>query len=117
MLPRSKCKRITIGPDQYRCLITEAMPADGDTLSLTITAQHVSANGAMLRVTVLNAKRVPVEKSKWYDGRTLERPITPKIIVNLITLAKDAGWVPEHPGPPYTMQVKNCDVFESEISA
>ena len=117
MLPRSKSKRITIGPDQFRYVVNEAISSSGDTVPLAVTVQHESANGALLRVTGLTVRRVPIDQSKWYDGRTVARPIKPPQIVGLILRAKQSGWVPESPGPPFVLQVQNDDVFEPGVSA
>jgi len=117
VLPRYKTKNITIGHDRYRYIVTEATPDEVNTVPLTVIIQHDSANGAVLRVTGLTATRVPVEESKWCDGQTLERPVLPPHIVGLIDRAKQLGWIPNCPGPPFIMHMQNQEVFASEESS
>ena len=117
MLPRRNTKMIAVGPDRYRYAVTEAKPGDGgDAVPLVVTIQHDSANGAMLQVTGLRATRVPVNESKWYDGRTLARPL-PSQIAGLIARAKSLGWIADSPGPPFVMPVQNEDVFVHDASS
>jgi hypothetical protein len=108
---------VAVGSDRYRYMVRETTPAAGDIVPLIITIQHDSENGAVLRVAGLTATRVPVDESKWYDGRTLARPIKPRQIVGLIVRAKQVGWVPDSPGPPFDMEVHNDDVFEPDVPA
>ena len=117
MLPRHKSKNISLGPDRYRYVVAEAKPGDGSTVvPLVVTIQHEMASGAMLRVTGLTATRVPVEESKWRDGRTVDRPLLPPQIAGLIARAKSLGWIPDNPGPPFIMHVQNEDVFVPDVS-
>jgi hypothetical protein len=107
MLPRSSSKCVSIGADRYRYVVSEDKPSDGDSVALVVTIQDDSANGALLRVTGLIASRVPVEESKWYDGRTVHNPLKPSHVVGLIARARQAGWNANKPGPPYVMVVAN----------
>lgn len=117
MLPRSKSRRITVESERYRFAVSEMSEPDGDIVPIAVTVQHEVTNGALLRITGLTVNRVPVNESKWYDGRTVARPITPCQIADLIVRAKQTGWLPEIPGPPFVLQVRNEDVSSQGASA
>jgi hypothetical protein len=117
MLPRSKSRRITIDSERFRFTVSESNTSDGDTIPVVITVQHDAANGAILRLTGLTVTRVPINESKYYDGRTVARPIRPRQIADLVLRAIKAGWVPQVSGPPFIQQVQNADVFPQDVPA
>ena len=117
MLPRSKSRRITVDAERFRFAVTETCAPNEDIVPIVVTVQHEVANGALLRITGLTLKRVPVNESKWYDGRTVAAPITPSQVADLVVRAKQSGWLPQASGPPFVLQVQSSDTPSPSASA
>lgn len=113
MLPRAKSHRICVADHSYRYLVTET-DTKNEVVSLAITVQHAEVNGARLRVVGLTTRRVPEEHSKFYMGRTVDTAVKPRHVAKLIALATTKGWMSDVPGPPFTLRMRNADVFASD---
>jgi hypothetical protein len=117
MLPRKNSNRITIDERRYRYIVSERDRDAADDVALVITVQDETANGACLHVEGLETRRVPLEQSKFYMGRTVIPCVEPRHIALLISLAIEHGWVPDAPGSPFQLQVQNPDVFLPDPAA
>jgi len=111
MLPNAKSNRITVDEARYQYVISESGSSEVDTIPLSITVQHREKNGAHLRVVGLTAFRVPAEESKFYMGRTVDRPVEPRHVAQMVRLAISRGWKPESPGPAFVLSLGNSEVF------
>jgi|SRR5579872_811939 len=110
MLPKSKSNRITVDSQRFQYIVAESGSARDKVVPLTVNVQH-EQNGARLRVIGLATYRVPEEQSKFYMGRTVNPNVEPRHIAKLIRLALSRGWIPLSPGPTFTLEVTNSDVF------
>jgi hypothetical protein len=113
VLKRSGSKNIVVDGRQYRYVVSEAQGSGDTGVSLAITVQNDQQNGAHLRIAGLAVRRVPAERSKFYKGRTIDRPIEPRHVERLIRLAFSQGWQPMSPGRPFILDVGGADVFGS----
>lgn len=110
MLPNRNSTRLSHKSVNYRCVVSEVGAGDEGTVALAINVQS-EENGAVLRVTGLTTERVPVMESRLYMGRQVAAPIRPQHVAVLIKRGIDAGWSPQHAGPPLVIQVTNEEVF------
>ena len=104
MLKHAGSKNLTIDGDQFRYVISEVGVTD-DRVALTLIVQHAETNGSRLRVTGLFGERVPENESKFYMGRTLKRPVSPKDAEQLVRTALSQGWRPRESGKPFVLKV------------
>jgi hypothetical protein len=108
MLPRSKSKQVAVDHDRFRYLISESGKTENGVVSLIVTVQHCTENGARLRVVGLKTHRVPEASSKFYRGRTVDPALQPRDVVELIKLGISRGWVPKLPGPAFILRVESA---------
>jgi hypothetical protein len=101
MLKRVGSKSITVDGQRYRYVISEVGLPNGPSVPLALTVQHAIANGSRLRITGLQAVRVPESESKYYMGRTLAAPVLPGQVELLIRSALDRGWRPHTSGKQF----------------
>jgi hypothetical protein len=74
--------------------------------------QHAEKNGSRLRVTGLFGERVPEQESKFYRGRTLKRPVSPKDAEQLVRTALSQGWRPREAGKPFVLRIDSRSAAE-----
>jgi hypothetical protein len=103
---------LTIDGERFRYVVSEAgSDADGR-VALSLFVQHAETNGSRLQVTGLFAERVPEMESKYYMGRTLKRPVSPKDAEQLVRTALSHGWRPRESGKPFVLKVDIRSVAE-----
>lgn len=105
MLKHRGSNNLTIDGERFRYVVSESgSDADGR-VALSLIVQHAEKNGARLQVTGLFAERVPEMESKYYMGRTLKRPVSPKDAERLVRTALLQGWRPHESGKPFVVKV------------
>jgi hypothetical protein len=105
MLKHAGSNTINVDGHQFRYLVSENGAESNGRVRLALTVQHATANGSRLCVTGLMGDRVPAEESKFWMGRTLKRPATPKDVEQLVRTAISSGWRPEESGEPFILRV------------
>jgi hypothetical protein len=106
VLKHAGSKSLTIDGRQFRYVVSEAGIDAGGRVALALTVQHALANGSRLRVIGLTGERLPPWESKFYSGRTLKRPLTPRDVERLVRAAMWSGWRPDVPGKPFALRVE-----------
>jgi hypothetical protein len=105
VLKHAGSNNLTIDGERFRYVVSEAGSDAEGRVALSLIVQHADANGCRLRITGLFGERVPEQESKFYRGRTLKRPVTPKDVEQLVRLAISTGWRPDVPGKVFVLQV------------
>jgi hypothetical protein len=105
VLKHAGSKSISVDGQQFRYVISEAATDSDGRVPLSVTVQHSHANGSRLRVTGLMGDRVPEQESKFYMGRTLKHPVTPRDVEQLVRAAIVSGWQPNVSGKPFVLRV------------
>jgi hypothetical protein len=112
VLKHAGSKNLTIDGERFRYVVSEAGSDTNGRVALSLVVQHATADGSRLRVMGLFGERVPEQESKFYRGRTLKRPISPKDAEQLVRAALSHGWRPREAGTPCVVKVDGRSAAE-----
>ena len=105
MLKHAGSHNLTIDGNRFRYVVSEAGSGVDGRVRLSLIVQHAAANGCRLRIAGLFGERVPEQRSKFYRGRTLRRPVTPRDVEQWVRAATSNGWRPDAPGKDFVLRV------------
>jgi hypothetical protein len=112
VLKHTGSNNLTIDGERFRYVVSEAASDTNGRVALSLIVQHAEKNGSRLCVTGLFGERVPEQESKFYMGRTLKRPVSPKDAERLVRAALSYGWRPRESGKPFLLKVDGRSAAE-----